>query len=38
MRLLCWLGWHPFTGWKFVGSSWQPNDYVKVCRFCGQEP
>lgn len=38
MRFLCWLGFHPFKAWAFVGDSWNPNLYVKVCRFCGEEP
>lgn len=38
MRLLCWLGFHPFRVMQFVGSSWNPDMYVEVCRFCGEEP
>ncbi|WIC89599.1 hypothetical protein SEA_GARDENB_41 [Microbacterium phage GardenB] len=35
-RLLCWLGFHRW-GYEFVGSSWQPDDYVYACRVCGVE-
>lgn len=36
MMLLCRIGLHR-RGWMFVGSSWQPNDYVRVCVRCGCE-
>lgn len=36
MRILCWFGIHRWY-WQFVGSSWQPNDYVKVCEWCDRE-
>lgn len=37
LRLLCVVGVHPRAGYQFVGSSWQPDDWVRVCRECGQE-
>lgn len=37
LRALCFVGLHLRRGWKFVGSSWQPNDYVYVCVECGKE-
>lgn len=36
MNIACALGFHRY-GWLFVGSSWQPNDYIKACTRCGQE-
>lgn len=32
----CLLGLHA-VGWAFVGSSWNPDLYVRVCRRCGVE-
>lgn len=37
LRVLCFVGIHPRRGWQFVGSSWQPNDYVRICIECGRE-
>lgn len=37
MRLLCLLGLHPLKGWAFVGSSWHPDLWVRVCRVCERE-
>jgi hypothetical protein len=36
MNALCRLGLHRYR-WLFVGSSWQPNDYVRACTRCGRE-
>lgn len=36
MSALCYIGLHRYR-WLFVGSSWQPNDYVLACTHCGQE-
>lgn len=36
-EILCFLGKHRYR-WQFVGSSWQPDDYVKACTRCGTEP
>lgn len=33
----CLLGIHR-TGWAFVGTSWSPDDHVRVCTRCGVEP
>lgn len=36
MALRCRLGVHSY-GWQFVGDSWNPDLYVRVCRRCGEE-
>jgi hypothetical protein len=35
-HVLCKLGAHK-PGWVFVGDSWNPDLYVKVCTRCGDE-
>ena len=37
LRALCLLGLHQRRGWEFVGSSWQPDLYIRVCIECGQQ-
>lgn len=37
LRLLCLFGLHPFKAMQFVGDSWQPDLYARVCRECGKE-
>ena len=37
LRILCFFGLHPFKERQFVGTSWQPYDYIRVCRGCGLE-
>lgn len=34
LRLLCFLGLHPRKGYAYVGTSWTPNIYIRVCREC----
>jgi hypothetical protein len=36
MRFLCWFGLHKYR-WLFMGSYWQPSDYVEACVRCGRE-
>lgn len=37
LRLLCFVGLHPCKVMEFVGSSWHPDLYVRVCAKCGRE-
>jgi hypothetical protein len=37
MKLLCFFGIHVRKGWLFVGSSWNPDIYIRVCRDCGRQ-
>ena len=37
LALRCKLGIHSW-GWQFVGDSWNPDAYVRVCARCGVEP
>jgi hypothetical protein len=37
LRLLCFVGLHPRKVMAFVGSSWNPDLYVRICRECERE-
>lgn len=37
LRALCLIGLHPRRGWQFVGDSWNPDLYIRVCRECGHQ-
>ena len=34
LALRCRMGWHTY-GWQFVGDSWNPDAYTRVCIRCG---
>lgn len=37
LRALCLVGLHPRRGWQFVGDSWNPDLYIRVCLECGRQ-
>ena len=37
LRALCFVGMHPLREWAFVGTSWTPDAYIRVCRECGRQ-
>ena len=37
LKPLCLIGLHPRTGWAFVGDSWNPDIYIRVCDECGTQ-